>query len=329
MDEYVLFPLFVRIYGIVISRLVAMASCFIRDIMTDFCNGTSAFTVCSTQETAEQRVRFDLLRLGPRVAAGFSPVIVSHVFTGYFVADPFYRGWLHIAIFTYNINYPLRTLPVYAVCWRWLILNDDPTTSDDPKNSSCKCNMHHVTKSFRPVSANHVDVVRYSSRLEIILYAPIVHAPKSTVAITLASTGMEADGIVEGFVRSVELHGLKFNRLIGDVDSSVSKRLMELVPYGFNKLVKKNRMSKPHFKELQYKIISADKIMAIRKAILYRRELDASDEYKIKGLQKNILNSPYYIFGQYKNCDAYFCKTHKNIENHVPAIEKCGLMLEI
>lgn len=32
-----------------------------------------------------------------------------------------------------------------------------------------------------------------------------------------ASTGMEADGIAEGFVRSVELHGLKFNRLIGNI----------------------------------------------------------------------------------------------------------------
>lgn len=28
---------------------------------------------------------------------------------------------------------------------------------------------------------------------------------------------MEADGIAEGFVRSVELHGLKFNRLIGNI----------------------------------------------------------------------------------------------------------------
>ncbi|XP_022172386.1 uncharacterized protein LOC111035173, partial [Myzus persicae] len=54
-----------------------------------------------------------------------------------------------------------------------------------------------------------------------------------------ASTGMEADGIAEGFVRSVELHGLKFNRLIGDGDSSVSKRLLELVPYGSHQLVKK------------------------------------------------------------------------------------------
>lgn len=31
-----------------------------------------------------------------------------------------------------------------------------------------------------------------------------------------AATGMEADGISEGFGRSIELHGLKFNRLIGN-----------------------------------------------------------------------------------------------------------------
>lgn len=32
---------------------------------------------------------------------------------------------------------------------------------------------------------------------------------------TKASTSMEADGIVEGFLKSVEMHGLKYNRLIG------------------------------------------------------------------------------------------------------------------
>lgn len=28
---------------------------------------------------------------------------------------------------------------------------------------------------------------------------------------------MEADGIVEGFSKSVEMHGLKFNKLIGNI----------------------------------------------------------------------------------------------------------------
>jgi len=29
------------------------------------------------------------------------------------------------------------------------------------------------------------------------------------------ATGMEADGVVEGFMKSVEMHNLKFNKLIG------------------------------------------------------------------------------------------------------------------
>lgn len=30
-----------------------------------------------------------------------------------------------------------------------------------------------------------------------------------------ASTSMEADGVVEGFVNSIQMHGLKYNCLIG------------------------------------------------------------------------------------------------------------------
>lgn len=32
-----------------------------------------------------------------------------------------------------------------------------------------------------------------------------------------AATAMEADGVAEGFVKSIELHGLKFNKLIGRI----------------------------------------------------------------------------------------------------------------
>ncbi|XP_022182694.1 uncharacterized protein LOC111042410 [Myzus persicae] len=163
-----------------------------------------------------------------------------------------------------------------------------------------------------------------------------------------ASTGMEADGIAEGFVRSVELHGLKFNRLIGDGDSSVSKRLLELVPYGSHQLVKKIECRNHILRNYSTKLSALTKIIkypsylrhiitknitkfiaAIRKAIQYRKKLDISEADKIKGLKKDILNCPYHIFGQHKNCDVYFCKTPKNIENHVPATEECGMMLEI
>jgi len=33
---------------------------------------------------------------------------------------------------------------------------------------------------------------------------------------------MEADGVVEGFLKSVEMHGLKFHRIIGKIKMSTS-----------------------------------------------------------------------------------------------------------
>lgn len=52
------------------------------------------------------------------------------------------------------------------------------------------------------------------------------------------STAMEVSIILEGFMRSVEMHNLKYVYLIGDGDSSVTKKLIEARPYG-SKLVQK------------------------------------------------------------------------------------------
>lgn len=49
---------------------------------------------------------------------------------------------------------------------------------------------------------------------------------------------MEADIIVEGFKKSMEMHGLKYHRLVGDGDSSVHRKLLEARPYG-NLLIEK------------------------------------------------------------------------------------------
>jgi hypothetical protein len=46
-----------------------------------------------------------------------------------------------------------------------------------------------------------------------------------------SSSGMEADIIAEGFSRSIEMYGLKYSRFIGDGDSSVYRKLDELMPY--------------------------------------------------------------------------------------------------
>ncbi|KAJ1520495.1 hypothetical protein ONE63_003621 [Megalurothrips usitatus] len=53
------------------------------------------------------------------------------------------------------------------------------------------------------------------------------------------STGMEAAIIAEGFKCSMEMHGLRFDKLVGDGDSSVTSRLLQIKPYGALYLVEK------------------------------------------------------------------------------------------
>ncbi|CAI6377348.1 unnamed protein product [Macrosiphum euphorbiae] len=72
------------------------------------------------------------------------------------------------------------------------------------------------------------------------------------------STGVEADAIAEGFAKSIEMHGLIYNKLIGDGDSSVCKRLHQTLPYGPKLLVDKIEclMSQPHIEKSWSKNIS-------------------------------------------------------------------------
>lgn len=46
-----------------------------------------------------------------------------------------------------------------------------------------------------------------------------------------SSTSMESDAIVEGFKRSIEMHGLIYSVLIADGDSSVHKKIIDSNPY--------------------------------------------------------------------------------------------------
>ncbi|CAI6354257.1 unnamed protein product [Macrosiphum euphorbiae] len=159
---------------------------------------------------------------------------------------------------------------------------------------------------------------------------------------------MEADGIAEGFLKSIELHGLKFNRLIGDGDSSITKRLREVIPYGPTRLVEKIECSNYLLRNFGTKISAISintkypalmrnfiKIhikkfpIAIRKAIEYRTNLKAPQHVKISGLVLDISNSFYHILGQHNKWDEYFCNNKQKIsENLVPAAFNCGLMSE-
>jgi hypothetical protein len=53
------------------------------------------------------------------------------------------------------------------------------------------------------------------------------------------STSMEADIIVEGFTQSISMHNVIYDKIIGDGDSSVMKKLTLTKPYGADVFIQK------------------------------------------------------------------------------------------
>lgn len=109
-----------------------------------------------------------------------------------------------------------------------------------------------------------------------------------------SSTAMEADTILEGFLNSINMHGLKYNKLIGrcneyfyykletttiiicfigDGDSSVTKRLNEVLPYGNDFRVKKieckNHLLRNYTTKLSAIAKQTDYPISIRKHIYF------------------------------------------------------------
>lgn len=62
---------------------------------------------------------------------------------------------------------------------------------------------------------------------------------KKSPFINISRTRMELDIIVEGFRQSMSMHNVIFNKLIGNGDSSVMKKLSLVKPYGPGMFIKK------------------------------------------------------------------------------------------
>ncbi|XP_050540727.1 uncharacterized protein LOC126905245 [Daktulosphaira vitifoliae] len=165
-----------------------------------------------------------------------------------------------------------------------------------------------------------------------------------------ASTCMEADCILEGFSKSIEMHGLKYNCLIGDGDSSVTKRLVESRPYGieFNikKIECKNHLLRNYTSKLTAMARNTKYPLRVRKFILsnilrfrsdvqkaalhWRKEAGLTKLQKIKGLKNDLINAPYHRLGQHTKCSSYFCTGSKETTiNLVPEAETGEMMREI
>ncbi|KAE9543065.1 hypothetical protein AGLY_002976 [Aphis glycines] len=163
------------------------------------------------------------------------------------------------------------------------------------------------------------------------------------------STAMEADSILEGFSNSLNMHGLKYNKLIGDGDSSVTNKLNEVMPYGPEFIIQKiecrNHLLRNYgmkmsvlSKKIEYPAIIRKFITTnilrfrsdITKTIEHHLNENSPLQQKIRDLRKDITNSPYHRLGQNDNCANYFC-TGPTIgeRNFVPEANETGLMAEI
>lgn len=142
------------------------------------------------------------------------------------------------------------------------------------------------------------------------------------------STGMESALLVQGFNCSEELYGVRYNRFIGDGDSSVHAKILQSNPYKNTKISKiecRNHL----FRNLRRKIVVmsnntvyplSDRKIVTRTKILDRllRGIKMAVQHwiqaehlttaeKAQALVTDIENAPFHIFGNHEKCAAYFC----------------------
>lgn len=169
------------------------------------------------------------------------------------------------------------------------------------------------------------------------------------------STAMETSIILEGFKKSVEMHQLKYVKLIGDGDSSVYKKICLDKPYGSSVTIQKIECTNHLLRnfitkciELSNKIRSSRsdyvspnlrKILrtnvirlrtGIKSSINYHSKQGNSLNEQVTNIIRDIKNLPFHVFGQHNECATYFCKGSKSEEiNYIPEMHKCGLLQDL
>ncbi|KAL4104017.1 hypothetical protein QTP88_019330 [Uroleucon formosanum] len=164
------------------------------------------------------------------------------------------------------------------------------------------------------------------------------------------ATSIEADGVAEGFTKSFEMHGVKYSKIIGDGDSSVTKRLNEILPYGPSLRVEKiecrshmlrnySQKMSALTKRTEFPIAIRKKIAVnlvrlrtdVTKAIQYRKSEEKPLQQKILNLKYDITNAPNHrLFNCHKKCAPYFCeKSADNSVDNCKSYENDGIVKEI
>lgn len=173
---------------------------------------------------------------------------------------------------------------------------------------------------------------------------------------TGSSSSMEAATIVEGFLSSEEMYGVRYTKMIADGDSSVYHNILQARPYDnltVQKIECRNHLMRNYCNKIREIVTTSSRASvpdidkashiklrriigsrllrcraAVTKAIEYRKKEDVINTIKIAALRKDILNGPSHVFGEHRHCEelGYFCKGPKDGEpNYIPDMIKTGL----
>ena len=163
------------------------------------------------------------------------------------------------------------------------------------------------------------------------------------------STAMESDIIAEGFAKSMEMHGLIYNKLIADGDSNIYKKILDCRPYDYvmvEKIECKNHLLRNmcnRLKEISKNSRNGDikgrkllgeRILRIRSgittAVKHWKNSQKSLKEKIHNLKKDIENAAFHVFGHHDGCAEYFCQKEKaNEKDYLPVMKNSGVFSRI
>ena len=135
-----------------------------------------------------------------------------------------------------------------------------------------------------------------------------------------SSCAMESDIVVEGFRLSERTHGVRYMKLVGDGDSSVTSTIREAVPYGVyvEKIECANHAVKCYRSRLEQLVKDNPQYRGkggLTKRAIQRLTVGArvairlhSKDRNVTQLRHDLRNGPAHVFGDHTACSKSFCK---------------------
>ena len=141
-----------------------------------------------------------------------------------------------------------------------------------------------------------------------------------------SSSQMETNIILEGFLKSEAMHGVRYLKFIGDGDSSVYPTLINEVPiwgHDIKKIGCANHATKCYRSSLE-KLVSEKthykgkggltgamrkRLASAARCAIKMRSLEKDRARAIKQLEEDLMNDPMHCFGNHSQCSPDFCRS--------------------